>query len=122
MAALSERPDLVWPTERAGVLVAAEELRSTEPPFVLDVRAPMEWEAKHIEPSKNIPLNRLQERISEVPCDRKIAVHCAGGYRSSIAVSILHQHGITNLIEIAGGLAAWEAAGLPVVSGAHKSD
>jgi hydroxyacylglutathione hydrolase len=68
----------------------------------------------------NIPLNRLQERIAEVPCDRRIAVHCAGGYRSSIAVSILHQHGITNLTEIAGGLAAWEAAGLPVISGANE--
>ncbi len=60
--------------------------------------------------------NHLQERIGEVPRDRRIAVHCAGGYRSSIAVSILHQHGITNLIEIAGGLAAWDAAGLPVVT------
>lgn len=121
MAALAERADLVWPTERAGVLIAAEELVSADPPFVLDVRAPMEWEGKHIESSRNIPLNRLQERIGEVPCDRKIAVHCAGGYRSSIAVSILHQHGITNLIEIAGGLAAWEAAGLPVVSGASNA-
>jgi rhodanese-related sulfurtransferase len=53
---------------------------------------------------------------NEVPRNRRIAVHCAGGYRSSIAVSILHQHGITNLIEIAGGLAAWDAAELPVVS------
>ena len=117
MAALCDRPDLVWPTERAGVLIAAEELDSAEPPFVLDVRGPHEWEGKHIKNAVNIPLNRLQERISEVPCDRRIAVHCAGGYRSSIAVSILHQHGITNLVEIAGGLAAWEAAGLPVVSG-----
>ena len=101
------------------MLIAAEELESADPLYVLDVRGPMEWEGKHIRSSVNIPLNHLQERIAEVPCDRRIAVHCAGGYRSSIAVSILHQHGITNLIEIAGGLAAWEAAGLPVVSGAH---
>jgi hydroxyacylglutathione hydrolase len=116
MAALADRPDLVWPTERAGVLVAAEELESANPPLLLDVRAPREWAEKRIEGSVNIPLNHLQERIGEVPRDRRVAVHCAGGYRSSIAVSILHQHGITNLIEIAGGLAAWEAAGLPVVS------
>jgi rhodanese-related sulfurtransferase len=120
MAALADRPDLVWPTQRSGVLIAAEDLESAHPPFLLDVRAPQEWEGKHIRSSVNIPLNRLQERIAEVPCDRRIAVHCAGGYRSSIAVSILHQHGITNLTEIAGGLAAWEAAGLPVVSGAHQ--
>ena len=64
----------------------------------------------------NLPLNHLQERIAEVPRDRRIAVHCAGGYHSSIAVGILHHHGVTNLIEMAGGLAAWEAAKLPVVS------
>ena len=117
MAALAERSDLVWPTERVGVLIAAEELESTKPPLLLDVRNQLEWEGKHIGASVNVPLNRLQERIGEVPRDRRVAVHCAGGYRSSIAVSILHQHGITNLIEIAGGLAAWEAAGLPTVAG-----
>lgn len=121
MEALADRPDLVWPTERSGVLVAAEELESAAPLLLLDVRSPLEWERKHIRGSLNIPLNRLQDRIAEVPCDRRIAVHCAGGYRSSIAVSILHQHGITNLIEIAGGLAAWEAASLPVVTETQQS-
>jgi hydroxyacylglutathione hydrolase len=116
MESLADRPDLVWPTERTGVLIAAEEMESAQPPLLLDVRAPGEWTMKHIAGSLNVPLNHLQERIVEVPRDRRIAVHCAGGYRSSIAVSILHQHGITNLIEIAGGLAAWDAAGLPVVS------
>ena len=116
MTALADRPDLVWPTERVGVLIAAEELASPDSLFVLDVRTPHEWTGRHIEGSSNLPLNHLQERINEVPRGRRIAVHCAGGYRSSIAVSILHQHGITNLIEIAGGLAAWEAAGLPVVA------
>ena len=44
-------------------------------------------------------------------------MHCAGGYRSSIAASILNQYGITNLIELAGGITAWEAARYPVVAG-----
>jgi hypothetical protein len=44
----------------------------------------------------------MQERISGIPRGRRIAVPCAGGYRSSIATSILHQYGITNLIEMAG--------------------
>ena len=115
MEALAARPDLVWPTERLGAPMIAEELGSTQPPLVLDIRNPREWEAKHIDGSVNIPLNHLQERIAEVPRDRRIAVHCAGGYRSSIAASILHQHGITNLVEMAGGIAAWQAAQLPVV-------
>ena len=116
MEALAERPELVWPTERVGVLIAAEEIASAEPPLVLDVRGPREWSAKHIAGSMNLPLNHLQERIAEVPRDRRIALHCAGGYRSSIAAGILHQHGITHVTEMAGGLAAWEAAQLPVVS------
>ena len=115
MEALAERPDLVWPTERVGAPIVAEELAAPDPPLVLDVRAPREWSSKHIDGSVNFPLNHLEERIAEIPCDRRIVVHCAGGYRSSIAASILHQHGITKLIEMAGGLAAWEAAKLPVV-------
>jgi len=116
MEALAGRPDLVWPTERISAPMVAEELAGADPPLLLDVRNPREWAAKHIDGSVNIPLNHLQERISEIPRDRRIAVHCAGGYRSSIAASILHQYGMTHLIEMAGGLAAWEAAQLPVVS------
>ncbi|HTW67450.1 MAG TPA: MBL fold metallo-hydrolase [Bryobacteraceae bacterium] len=116
MEALSERADLVWPTERFSAPMVAEELASADPPLVLDIRNPREWATKHIDGSVNVPLNHLQERIGEIPRDRRIAVHCAGGYRSSIAASILHQYGITNLVEMAGGLAAWDAAKLPVVS------
>ncbi len=116
MEALTDRPDLVWPTERVTAQIAAEELATKTPPLVLDIRNPREWTTRHIANSVNIPLGHLQERIAEIPRDRRIVVHCAGGYRSSIAASILHQHGITNLIEVAGGLAAWEAAKLPVVS------
>ena len=116
MEALAGRPDLVWPTERISAPMVAEELAGADPPLVLDIRNPNEWAIKHIEGSVNIPLNHLQERIAEIPRDRRIAVHCAGGYRSSIAAGILHQYGITRLIEMAGGLTAWEAAKLPVVS------
>ena len=114
MEALASRPDLVRPTERLSAPTVAEELASAGPPLLLDVRNPREWATKHIAGSVNVPLNHLQERIAEIPRDRRIAIHCAGGYRSSIAASILQQYGITNLIEMAGGLAAWEAAKLPV--------
>jgi rhodanese-related sulfurtransferase len=116
MEALAGRPDLVRPTERMSAQMVEAELASADPPLVLDVRSPAEWTTRHIEGSVNIPLNHLQERIAEIPRDRRIAVHCAGGYRSSIAASILHHHRITQLIEMAGGLAAWDAAQLPVVS------
>jgi len=116
MESLAARPDLVWPTERVSATVVAEELAGGDPPLVLDIRNPREWAARHIAGSVNIPLNHLRERLDEIPRGRRLAVHCAGGYRSSIAAGILHQYGLTHLIEMAGGLAAWEAAQLPVIS------
>ncbi len=116
MGALSDRPDLVWNTERVSAPMLAEELASPQPPVVVDIRTPREWELKHLIGSLNVPLTHLQERIAEIPRTRRVAVHCAGGYRSSIAASILNQYGITNLIELAGGIAAWEAAKFPLLT------
>lgn len=113
---LESRPDLVDGTERVTANVAAEELASPQPPLVLDVRMPKEWQSKRLDRSLNIPLNHLRERLQELPRDRRILVHCAGGYRSSIAASILQQQGLTDLLELAGGIAAWEAAKLPVLT------
>jgi hydroxyacylglutathione hydrolase len=117
MQALARRQDLVWSTNRVSAPMLADELSSTNPPLIIDIRTPREWSAGHLEQSINLPLSQLQSHISEVPRDRRIAVHCAGGYRSSIAAGILNQYGITNLIELAGGITAWEAAKLPVVTG-----
>ncbi len=116
MGALADRPDLIRTTEKVSAATLAEELASNHPPLVVDIRTPAEWTAKHLNGSINLPLAHLPELIAELPRTRRIAVHCAGGYRSSIAVSILNQNGITNLIELAGGIAAWEAASLPLIS------
>ena len=70
--------------------------------MILDIRNTREWEASYIPESLSIPLNHIQEGLAEVPRGARIAVHCAGGYRSSIAISILHQYGITNLKEMVG--------------------
>ena len=78
------------------------------------MRAPRERAQKRIGGSVSVPLNHLAERLSELPTDRPLLVYCAGGYRSSIAASLLQRHGFTQVSEIAGGIAAWEAAELPV--------
>ncbi len=116
LAALAARPDLISTTERVDPNTFSDEITAAQPTLILDIRNPREWSAKHIPGSINIPLNHLQERLAEVPRDRRIAVHCAGGYRSSAAASILRQHGIDDLIEMTGGLAAWESAKLPLIS------
>jgi rhodanese-related sulfurtransferase len=117
MGALAERQELVESTEKVSAVMLAEELASGEPPVVIDIRTPGEWGAGHLGGSVNLPLSQLQERIGEVPRDRKIAVHCAGGYRSSIAASLLRREGVSDLMELAGGITAWKAANLGVVKG-----
>lgn len=115
--ALETRLDLVDGTQRVDPATARAELGSARPPIVLDVRSVREWRDKRIEGSVNIPLSRLREHLGELPRDRRILVHCAAGYRSSIAASILQQQGVTDLIELTGGIAAWEAANLPLQAG-----
>ena len=63
--------------------------------------------------SVNIPLPRLRSRFADVPRDRAVLVHCQSGYRSSIAVSLLEREGFTNVSDLVGGWAAYEAARTP---------
>ncbi len=79
---------------------------------VFDVRRESEYEAEHVEGAINTPLNSLNEYMSEFPKDPTFYVHCAGGYRSVIAASILKSRGIHNLANIRGGFAALKDAGL----------
>ena len=112
---VASRPELTASIERLSPGVAAERLDSDLPPHIIDVRTPREYDAKHIDGSVSVPLNHLGERMQDLAHDRPLLVHCAGGYRSSIAVSLLQKAGFRRVSELAGGLAAWEAAGLPVV-------
>lgn len=117
LESLAARADLIAFTERISVQFAAELLASSKPPVVIDVRTPREHEQKYIAGSLSIPLNHLSERVEELPRNRHLFVHCAGGYRSSIAASLLQKDGLDQVGEIAGGIAAWEAAKLPVSGG-----
>jgi glyoxylase-like metal-dependent hydrolase (beta-lactamase superfamily II)/rhodanese-related sulfurtransferase len=109
---LESRPDLVRETDRLNPEVAAQRLASADAPVGLDVRTPSERVAGYLEGSVGIPLSRLAERLGELPKDRPILVYCAGGYRSSIAASLLEREGFSDVSEIAGGISAWDAAGL----------
>lgn len=114
LRSLESRPDLVSFTERLSAQFAAELLSSNQPPVAIDVRGPREREQKHIEGSLSVPLNHLVENMKTLPNDRPLLVFCAGGYRSSIAASLLRRGGFDSVCELAGGIAAWEAAKLSV--------
>jgi glyoxylase-like metal-dependent hydrolase (beta-lactamase superfamily II) len=114
LRSLDSRPELIAVTERVSAPFAAELLSSSQPPLAIDVRAPGERDSKHIAGSLSFPLNRLTENLEKLPKDRPLLVYCAGGYRSSIAASLLQRSGFDSVGEIAGGLAGWESAKLPV--------
>jgi hydroxyacylglutathione hydrolase len=117
---LANHPELLATTERLGASYAAEVLAASEPPVLIDVRGPREREPKQIRGSISLPLNRLLESLDAAPRDKRILIHCAGGYRSSIAASLLQRAGFDHVSEIVGGIAAWEAAGLPVAQSLEK--
>jgi glyoxylase-like metal-dependent hydrolase (beta-lactamase superfamily II)/rhodanese-related sulfurtransferase len=97
-----------------------EHLDGPAPPLVLDVRNPVEFSQKRIPGSMHIPLSELRKRCHEIPQGRQIVVHCAGGYRSAIALGILQAAGHCKAIDMTGGIGQWEAAGLTVEKGAEK--
>ena len=80
---------------------------------VVDVRGHTEWEAGHVPGVPNIPVGYLTERLAELPTDKPVVVYCQSGSRSAIAASVLQARGLTNVVNLAGGFAAWEHAGLP---------
>jgi glyoxylase-like metal-dependent hydrolase (beta-lactamase superfamily II)/rhodanese-related sulfurtransferase len=77
---------------------------------ILDVREPGETEAGAIEGSLRIPLGEIARRAGEVDRSKLLVVHCKGGYRSSIATSLLRRAGVQNLANLTGGFDAWERA------------
>jgi hydroxyacylglutathione hydrolase len=120
LQSLASRPELTSSTERLSAAVAAERLSTTGDvvtPVAIDVRAPVERAEKSVPGSISVPLNHLVQHIADVPKGRPLLVYCAGGYRSSIAASLLQKHGFANVSEIAGGITAWETAGLPMQRG-----
>ncbi len=115
MQALDNRPDLIARSERITAPTLAEQL-ATEQPLVLDVRTDAELNAGHIPGALHIPLNELPDRISEVPRGREIVITCGSGYRSAIAKSLLEREGYENLVDVVGGMEAWEASRLETAS------
>ncbi|MCA9062224.1 MAG: MBL fold metallo-hydrolase [Planctomycetaceae bacterium] len=115
MHVLESLPELVESTDRITAVALHSGLQQTEPPVVLDVRSPGERETHGIVGgSLSIPLNHLEERLADLPTDKPLVVHCAGGYRSAIACSLLQKHGI-KCTDLVGGFQAWKSSQLPVV-------
>ena len=90
-----------------------EEAYPTAKDVVFDVRKPGEYSSEHVENAHSTPLSVLNNHLAEFPKEGNFFLHCAGGYRSMIAASILKARGIHNMIEVQGGYGAIKQLNIP---------
>lgn len=83
-----------------------------EKPLVIDVRKKSEFDSEHVIDAVNIPLNQINNHLAEFPKNKPFILHCAGGYRSMIAASILKQRGWDNFVDVIGGFKEISEAGV----------
>ena len=90
--------------------------RLAQRPFILDVRSDAEWKCGHIDSAEHIYAGEITQHLGGIPRDRQIHVICGTGYRSSMAASLLLREGYRDVVNVAGGMSAWNAAELPVTA------
>ena len=114
---------LLWPYVRratGGPSVSpsqATQLINREDALVIDVREPGEFGAGHILGAKNVPMSRVDSGGAEVAGkrkDRPVILYCDSGNRSAKAAAALRGQGYTRVLNLSGGIGAWQQAGLPV--------
>jgi len=80
-----------------------ESIHRASKPMIFDVRKKSEYDSEHIVGAINVPLNEINQHLSQFPKDKLFVLHCAGGYRSMIAASILKQRGWEEVVDVEGG-------------------
>jgi rhodanese-related sulfurtransferase len=114
---------LLWPYARrmgggpSVTAVQATQLINREDALIVDVRDPGEYGAGHILGAKNVPLSRIDAGGSEIAAKRKdkpVIVYCDTGNRATKAAAALRAQGFSRVVNLSGGLGAWQQAGLPV--------
>ena len=83
-------------------------------PNIIDVRKKSEFDSEHVVTATNIPLNQLAGMIAEFPKEEPFTLHCAGGYRSMIAASMLKARGYDNFVDVRGGMTEIKKTAIPV--------
>ncbi|MGQ0846698.1 MAG: MBL fold metallo-hydrolase [Sporichthyaceae bacterium] len=104
------RPDLLVVSSRLTAAQAAGAIAGAAALQIVDVRGPGEHAAGSVPGAVNLPLTGLRESLGQLDPDRPVLVHCAGGYRSIAAASLLEANGFADVSDLLGGYGAWEAA------------
>lgn len=92
--------------------ITAEGLKEVQSPVVVDVRKDGEYLSEHMPSAIHASLEDINERMGDIPSEGTFYIHCAGGYRSVIAASILKARGFHNMVDVAGGFGAMKKAGI----------
>jgi glyoxylase-like metal-dependent hydrolase (beta-lactamase superfamily II)/rhodanese-related sulfurtransferase len=90
-----------------------EQVYKTKDTLVIDVRKASEFESSHVIGAINVPLAKINNHLAEFPKDKPFILHCAGGYRSMIAASILKQRGWNNFVDVIGGFTEISKTSVP---------
>ena len=98
--------------------ITAEELeqKMNQDIVIIDVRKKSEFDSEHIEGVVNVPLNQINQHLEKFPKEQEFVLHCAGGYRSMIAASILQQRGWSQLTDVIGGFKSIKETTIPVTA------
>ena len=105
----AELSDLVQPAPRVGV-AELDRLLAEDTVTLIDIRNPGERDSATVPGAIHIPLAQLRTRLAQIPADKPIVVHCAGGWRSSVAASLMRANGFENVSDLSGGYNAWVEA------------
>jgi hydroxyacylglutathione hydrolase len=108
---MAEHPDQVHIGSRLTARDFEQRRRDVPDLQVVDVRNPGEHEAGVVPGAVAIPIGQLTSRLDELQPDRPTVVYCAGGYRSSVAASVLRRAGFDDVSDILGGYGAWSELG-----------
>ena len=98
--------------------ITAEELeqKMKQDIVIIDVRKKSEFDSEHIKGVVNVPLNQINQHLEKFPKEQEFVLHCAGGYRSMIAASILQQRGWSQLTDVIGGFKSIKETTIPVTA------
>ncbi|MFH1604697.1 MAG: rhodanese-like domain-containing protein [Pseudomonadota bacterium] len=113
---------LIWPIARRGSggpsvnTLEATQLINRQDALVLDVREQAEYAQAHILNARGLPLSQIEVRVGDIAKykNKPVIVYCANGNRSNAAAAVLRKGGFTQVVNLSGGFAAWQQAGLPV--------
>jgi rhodanese-related sulfurtransferase len=113
---------LVWPLVRSRAsgpalsTLQATQLINSRNAVVVDVRTPEEFKTGSLPGARNIPADKMSEKVPDIKKDKPLIVVCASGGRAGKAAAQLRSNGFGEVYVLAGGIAAWREAGLPIRS------